>query len=96
MRLQLIEPGLDRGDRVWPELEQADPGVGGRSLVGDHSGGEQYPQVPAHRGPRCSRRRGDLARPPRSVAQELNDVAAGGVCQRLEGRRHICNHRCNN
>jgi hypothetical protein len=70
----------------------ADPGVQGRSLIGDNSGGEQDPQVPAHRRPGRPRSRGDLARPARPLAQELYHGAPGRIGQRIEDRRDIISH----
>jgi hypothetical protein len=93
MSLELVEPGLNVGDRLALETKHACPRVVSHPLVGDEARLEQDPQVPAHH--RCGRLGGggELARTARPVAQQLQHPAARRVG---ENREQIINHRRNN
>ena len=48
--LDLVQPGLDRRDRLRPQPEHPRPRVPLQSLVLDDQGREENPQMPAHGG----------------------------------------------
>jgi hypothetical protein len=82
VRLELVEPGRERGDRLRAEPEHPGPRVGGGPLVGDQAGLEQHTQMAAHCRGGHPGRRGQLAGPPRALAEKLDHLPAGGVGQR--------------
>jgi hypothetical protein len=95
VRLQLIEPRLDRDDRIGAQAEHPHPRVAGWALVGDDAGLEQHSQVPAHPRPGDTGRIRNLARPPGSLAQQLHHPASSRVGESLEHRTDVVHHRAN-
>ena len=84
MRLDLIEPRLERKHRLRPQAKQADAGIIGHALVGDQARLEQRPQVATHiRGGRRRRRR-ELAGTSRLLAEKLDHAPARGIGEGLE------------
>src|SRR5918994_1677205 len=74
VRLELVEPALDRCDRLRPQPKHPRPSVLWWALVGDDSRLEQDAEVPAHgrcRGARC---RCELAGAKRAAAQKLDHL----------------------
>jgi hypothetical protein len=84
VRLKLVKPGLDRGHGLRAEPEDAGPGIGGVTFVGDESGSEQVPQVLAHRRRRGADRRCQLPCPGGIAAEQLDDPPPGRVSESVE------------
>jgi hypothetical protein len=84
MRLKLIKPGLNRGNGLRPEAEDARSGISRVAFVGDKADPEEVPQVLAHRGGRGTERRGQLACPGGLAAEQLDDPPPCRVSEGVE------------
>ncbi len=99
VRLELIEPRLERDDRLGSEAEDPNPGVLGYAFVGDDPGFEEHAQMLAHCRCRQTGRLGEFPGTPGADAQELHDAETSRVRQRLEQwcqlGSTICSHEDN-
>jgi hypothetical protein len=89
VRLQLIEPRLQRHDRMWPQAEVPQPCITRRPLVDHDPSLQEYPQMSAHRWGRHSDGGREFPGPTRSLAEHFHDLAPGWVGQGLEYEGHI-------
>src|SRR5215469_6940154 len=70
---RLLEPGLERGHRCWSQAVDPDPRVEGRVGLLDQADLAQAAEMPAHGRRAQPRRLGELARPARPFAQQVDD-----------------------
>jgi hypothetical protein len=95
VRLELVEPRLERQHRLPPQAEDAQPRVIRNALVGDKTGLEQDAEVPAHH---WSGRPGSLsqfARAARPVAEQLDHPAPCRISERQKDILHVIRHLAN-
>jgi hypothetical protein len=88
-RLDLIEPRLQRQDRLGPQLVEPPPGVG---VVGpglDEPAPPQHAQVPAHGRRGHADVGGEVAGRSRAEPEQIDDPASGRVGQRGEGEIQV-------
>jgi hypothetical protein len=84
--LELVEPRLERDDRLRAQPEHPRPGIVRQPLVGDDPDLQQHAQMAAHRRRRHPRRIGELARASRPRAEKAHDGAPGGISEGNEER----------
>jgi len=86
--MQLDEP-------VWAKPVEVDASILVNRLLCHQAVGPEHAEMPAHC--RCARARvrGQLTGPPRSLEKELDDPAAGRLCQRGECGVQLINHQGN-
>src|SRR5882757_473765 len=92
VRLDLVEPGLYGDDGLLAQPEDPQPGVVRHSLVDDQPGGQQDPQVPAHRRRRRPGRGSKLSRSPRPLPQQPHHLPPGRISQYLEEAINLIVH----
>ena len=95
MRLQLVEPRLEREDRFAAQVEYPQARIAGDALVCDEAGLQQDPQVAAHDGSGRPGGLSQLAGTPRSVTEKLDDSPPRRVGERREDRTDIVWHNRN-
>jgi hypothetical protein len=89
MGLELVEPPLQCDHGLGAEPKDPYPCVFLRPFIPDDPGLQKDPQVPAHGWGGCRRRSGELACSARAGTEDLHDVTAGGIGQRLEQQGHF-------
>jgi hypothetical protein len=87
LSLELVEPCLQRHHRLGPEPEHPNPGVLHRSLVGDDSGLQKYPQMPAYRGWGRGDSTRQFSRSTGTISEQFHDLAPGRIGERFEHGR---------
>ena len=95
MRLELIEPRLERQHRFPPKVKDTQARVARGALVRDQARLEKDPQVAAHDG---RGRTGDVSQLPgtvRSVTEHLDDAPPRRVGERMEETLHVVGHLSN-
>jgi hypothetical protein len=92
MRLELVEPRLERQHRFAPQAEDAEARVVRDALVGDEACLEQDPQMSAHDrggGPGGLSQLAGAARP---FAEQLDHPSPGWIGERWEESLHVVLH----
>jgi hypothetical protein len=95
MRLELVEPRLERQHRFAPQVEDAHARITRDPLVGDEARLEQDPQVSAHDGSGRPGGPGQLAGATRTVTEKLDHPPPSRIGERQEEPFHIVPHSLN-
>lgn len=91
-RAHLVKPCVQLDEPVWAKPVEVDASILVNRLLCHQAVCLEHAEMPAHR--RCARARvrGQLTGPPRSLEEELDDLAAGRLCQRGKRSVQLINH----
>lgn len=96
MRLELVEPRLERQHRFAPQTEDAQARISRNALVGDEARLEQDPQVSAHDGSGRPGGFSQLAGATRTVTEKLDHPPPRRIGECEENTFYIVRHVHNN
>jgi hypothetical protein len=95
VRLELVEPSLQRQHRFSLEAKDAQASIVRDTLVGHETRLEQDPQVPTHDGRGRSGGSRELPGAALPASEKLEYAPARGIGERREDVFHVISHRTN-